>query len=76
MCDVAYLCQVEALERETLAQVALIPHLDEQARKQVPSVADVRAEFDGWLLSEPVEQRMTPADVEQATLHRLMLGER
>lgn len=72
MCDAAYLCQTEQLERSALAQVALLPHLEENDRKQVPSPDEVRREFDEWLRTEPVETVMTPADAEAAALYRLL----
>lgn len=72
MCDAAYLCQVEQLERSALAQVALLPHLEEKDRKQVPSPDDARREFDEWLNAEPDEVSMTPADQEMAALYRLL----
>lgn len=72
MCDAAYLCQVEQLERATLAQVALLPHMEEADRKQIGTFDQVRAEFDEWLMSEPEHMTMTAADVEQMTLHRLL----
>ncbi len=53
MCDAAYLCQVEQLERSHLAQVALLPHVEEKDRKSFPSLDEVRAEFDSWLVTEP-----------------------
>lgn len=71
MCDASYLCQVERLEREVLAQVALLPHLEEDARKQVPSADEVRAEFDGWLIEEP-EAPVSEQDAEQLMLYRLL----
>jgi hypothetical protein len=72
VCDASYLCQVERLEREVLAQVALLPHLDEDARKQVPSVDEVRAEFDGWLIEQPDGEPVTAQDAEQLMLFRLL----
>jgi hypothetical protein len=72
VCDAAYLCQVEQLERSALAQVALIPHLDETARKNVPTVDGVREEFDAWLVSEPDGVAMTPQDQETALMYRLL----
>lgn len=72
MCDAAYLCQVEQLERATLAQVALIPHLEEQARKDVPTIEQVRDEFDQWLISEPEEMAMTAEDHEALLMYRFL----
>lgn len=72
MCDASYLCQVERLEREVLAQVALLPHLEEEARKQVPSVDKVRDEFDRWLSEEPEQVSMSAYDQEQLQLYRLL----
>jgi hypothetical protein len=63
---------VEQLERATLAQVALLPHMDEKDRKQVGSFEEVRAEFDRWLMAEPEEMTMTAEDLEQAQLYRLL----
>lgn len=72
MCDAAYLCQVEALERATLAQVALLPHLEDAARKDIKTVEQARDEFDEWLASEPEQWLMTPEDAETAALYRLL----
>lgn len=72
MCDASYLCQVERLEREVLAQVALLPHLEEEARKQVPTVEKVREEFDAWLIEQPAESRMTVEEAEHLSLFRLL----
>ena len=63
---------MEQLERATLAQVALLPHMDEKDRKQVGSFEEVRAEFDRWLMAEPEEMTMTAEDLEQAQLYRLL----
>jgi hypothetical protein len=70
VCDAAYLCQVEQLERATLAQVALLPHVDEETRKQIPTVDEVRAEFDTWLLSDPEPVEVVDSDTR--TLRRLL----
>lgn len=72
MCDVSYLCQVEALERLALAQIALLPHLEEEARKKMPTVDQVRAEFDEWLNEEPAEMSMTPPDRERLLMLQLL----
>lgn len=72
MCDAAYLCQVDQLERAALAQVALIPHLDEASRKQMPTVDQVRSEFDEWLMSEPDHVAMTAEDSETELLYRFL----
>lgn len=66
------MCQVERLEREVLAQIALLPHLEEEARKQVPTVDKVREEFDAWLVEEPEQMSMTVEEAEQLTLFRLL----
>lgn len=68
----AYLCQAEALEREVLSQVTLLPHLDEKDRKSMPTVEQVRAEFDAWLHEEPAHLNMSPADLEAQELYRLL----
>ena len=60
------------MERATLAQVALLPHMEESDRKQVGTFEQVKAEFDEWLLAEPEEMTMTAEDIEQATLYRLL----
>ncbi len=70
MCDAAYLCQVETIERDRLAQVALLPHMEEKARKEALA-ADMRAEFDEWLVSVP-EQELTAADAEQDLMYRFL----
>jgi hypothetical protein len=72
VCDASYLCQVERLEREVLSQVALLPHLEEDARKQIPTVDKVRAEFDAWLSEIPEQLSMSAADADQLTLYRLL----
>lgn len=72
MCDASYLCQVERLEREVLAQVALLPHLDEKARGQIPTVEKVRAEFDSWLDEDGTPQVPAGMDPEDALMLRLM----
>lgn len=72
MCDAAYLCQIETLEREALAQVVLLPHMEEKDRKQWRSVDQVIADFDEWLVSEIVEQVMTPEDQEQLLMYRFL----
>jgi hypothetical protein len=69
---VAYLCQTEAMEREVLSQVSLLPHLEEKDRKSMPTVAQVRAEFDAWLNEEPAHLSMSPADLEAQELYRLL----
>ncbi len=71
MCDASYLCQVEALERASLAQVALLPHMEEKARKDFPSVEQVRAEFDTWLTSEP-ERALSGPDAEQMLMYQFL----
>lgn len=72
MCDASYLCQWEALEREVLSQVSLLPHLEEQARKSAPTVEQVRAEFDGWLNEVPAYVSMTAEDLEKRQLFELL----
>jgi hypothetical protein len=47
---VAYVMQVEALERRALALQALAPYADDP----VPSTEEAVAEFDEWLAREPV----------------------
>lgn len=60
------------MERATLAQVALLPHMEEADRKKVGTFEQVRAEFDEWLMAEPEEMTMTAEDLEQAALYRLL----
>lgn len=73
VCDAAYLAQREQLERLALHQVALLPHLDEAARRDMPTVDQVLAEFDGWLYDEPEDERaLTPEERRQLDLHRLL----
>lgn len=73
MCDAAYLCQWEVLERQSLSQMALLPHLTEDGRQSFPWPEKVRAEFDAWLAEPPVDDRqLTPAEMELADLHDLM----
>jgi hypothetical protein len=68
VCDLAYTMQVEAIEREALAQLALAPHLQEGAQLSTPQQAI--AEFDQWLTEEPQADMTNPADVELAQLIR------
>lgn len=62
VCDASYMCQWEALERQSLAQMALLPHMDEQGRSQYASPDQVRAEFDAWLGLAPDEAGSGPQD--------------
>lgn len=68
----AYLCQLEQLERAVLAQVALIPHMEEKSRKDVPTFDKVKAEFDEWLVEPPNRVTMSAEDMETDMLHRLL----
>jgi hypothetical protein len=71
VCDVSYLLQIRAIEREALALQVLAPHLEQGA--QLPSPAEAIAEFDAWLTEEPPEERpLTGADMERAELYEAM----
>ncbi len=63
---------MEQLERATLAQGSLLPHMEEADRKKVGTFDQGRAEFDQWLMAEPAEMTMTTEDLEQAALDRLL----
>lgn len=70
MCDLAYTLQVAQIEREALAQVALLPHLGEGQQITPPETAV--AEFDKWLTDTPEAelQGRTPEDAELIQLIR------
>lgn len=69
----SYLAQWEALERACLSQIALLPHLEEDARKGVPMPDQVKAEFDAWLLEPPPnDAALTHEERRQADLYRLL----
>ncbi len=69
----AYLVQRERLERLALHQMSLLPHLEEDVRKEMPTVDQVLAEFDVWLYEEPDGDRaLTPEERRQLDLHRLL----
>jgi hypothetical protein len=68
---VSYLLQIRALEREALAMQSQAPFVTEGSH--LPSVAEVIAEFDGWLSADPMEdQPPTSVDMEMQQLHRAM----
>lgn len=69
VCDVSYLLQAGAREREALALQAQAPFID----GDVPSVAQVLAEFDAWLVSSPEDvEPETPQDRAQRDLDEAM----
>jgi len=70
---VSYLLQIRAREREALAIQAQAPFLEEGSR--LPTVGDVIAEFDEWLISDE-EQDVSPADAERRQLDAAMLVRR
>jgi hypothetical protein len=70
---VSYLLQMRAREREALAFQAQAPFLDEGSH--LPTVAEVIAEFDEWLVSE-IEQDVSPQDAEKRQLDAAMLVRR
>jgi hypothetical protein len=55
VCDVSYLLQVRALEREAMALQARAAFAEEGVH--VPSVAEVVADFDAWLAEDVVPRR-------------------
>jgi hypothetical protein len=69
VCDVSYLLQVRAREREALALRSQALQMDVDP----PSVAEVIAEFDDWLVSD-VEPAKTedPRDQAQRDLDEAM----
>lgn len=60
MCDLAYVIQVEQIERRALAEMTLAPHVEEKAKIATPDVAV--AEFDRWLMAPPDRERAGGAD--------------
>lgn len=68
MCDLSYLIQAEQLERAALAELALAPHVKEGTKLATPESAV--AEFDEWLLAEPVSEFDNPADMDLVNLIR------
>ena len=69
----SYLLQVRAREREALAIQGQAPFLEEGAH--LPTVAEVIAEFDEWLLSE-TERDVSPENAEKRQLDAAMLVRR
>jgi hypothetical protein len=68
---VSYLLQIRAIEREVLAASVQAPFLEEGS--SLPSVAEVIAEFDGWLTSEdPAGQPVAGLDVHMQQQYRAM----
>ena len=51
MCDLAYVVQVEQIERRALAELQLAPHVEDSSKIAPPAVAV--AEFDAWLMAPP-----------------------
>lgn len=68
MCDLSYMIQVEQLERMALAELSLAPHVKEGT--QLPTPESVVAEFDEWLVTEPVSEFDNPADMDLVNLIR------
>jgi hypothetical protein len=69
VCDVSYLLQTRALEREALALWAQAPFMEGDP----PSVAAVIAEFDTWLESGPSQPEIVePKDRAQRDLDEAM----
>lgn len=68
MCDLAYVIQVEQLERVALAELTLAPHVKEGT--QLPTPESVVAEFDEWLSKQPEAETGNPADVDLVNLMR------
>lgn len=65
----SYLLQARAREREALALQAQAPFIEGDP----PSVAEVLAEFDAWLVSVPSEaEPATPQDQAQRDLDEAM----
>ena len=50
----------------------MLPHLEEADRKKMPTVDQVRAEFDEWLNEEPAEITMTAEDREQHLMFQFL----
>lgn len=70
ICDVAYLLQVQAIERETLAIQSQAPFVEEGVR--LPTVAEAIAEFDAALAEELDDEPVLPEDAEMAELYGLL----
>lgn len=68
MCDLAYLIQVEQIERVALAEMTLAPHVKEGTQLSTPEGAV--AEFDAWLMAEPESEFGDPADMDLVNLIR------
>lgn len=68
MCDLAYTVQVEQIERRSLAEMQLAPHVEDSSKIATPDVAI--AEFDAWLAAPPDDLRERP-EAEQEIM-RLM----
>jgi hypothetical protein len=68
VCDLAYMIQVEQIERGALAELVLAPHLKEGAQLTTPEQAV--AEFDAWLTDQPDNDMTNPADLELTQLIR------
>jgi hypothetical protein len=51
VCDLAYVVQVEQIERRALAEMQLAPHVEDSSKIATPEVAV--AEFDAWLMAPP-----------------------
>lgn len=65
----SYLLQARAREREALALQAQAPFIDGTP----PTVAEVLAEFDAWLISVPTEDEpVSPQDQAQRDLDEAM----
>ncbi len=58
MCDLSFLLQVEAIERAALAQLALLPHLQEGVEPPLGPDEAV-AEFVAWLDQQPKSEART-----------------
>ena len=67
----SYMLQVQALEREALALQARAAFAEEGT--QVPSVAEVIADFDRWLTEDAESpEPLTVADIEREQLFELL----
>lgn len=73
ICDASYLCQWEALERQSVAQIGLLPHLTNEARERFQGPDQLRDEFDAWLGEAPKDPaQMTAQEREELELFELL----
>jgi hypothetical protein len=69
LCDLAYSVQVEQIERRSLAEMQLAPHMESKGQISTPEVAV--AEFDAWLNEMPPDPALR---TEAGELENLITG--